>query len=60
MLWGCENAEVPALFVAASPKADGCVPAKEENPPPELALNTPPDVPGVLVVPKAGVVDMDD
>lgn len=61
MFWGCAKAEVPVLFAAASPNADGCVPAKAENPPPEPALNAPPDVPGVLVVPKAGVVvDMED
>jgi hypothetical protein len=60
VVWGRENAEVPVLFAAASPNADGCVPAKEEKPPPEPAPNMPPEVPGVLVVPKAGVVDMDD
>ena len=60
LFWGFENAEVPVLFAAASPNADGCVPAKAENPPPEPVPNAPPDVPGVLVVPKAGaVVDMD-
>lgn len=49
------------MFAAASPNGDGCTPAKAENPPPEPALNAPPCVPGVLVVPKAGVVaDMDD
>lgn len=62
LFWGCEKAEVPVLFAAASPNADGCVLAKAENPPPEPAPNAPPDVPGVLVVPKAGVVvvAMDD
>ena len=62
LFWGCEKAEVPVLFAAASPNADGCVPAKAENPPPpEPEPNAPPDVPGVLVVPKAvGVVDIDD
>ena len=61
LFWGFENAEVPGLFAAASPNADGCVPAKAENPPPEPAANAPLDVPGVLVVPKAEVVvDMGD
>lgn len=62
LFWGCKNADVPVLFAAASPNADGCVPAKAENPPPpEPEPNAPPDVPGVLVVPKAvGVVDIDD
>lgn len=51
---------MPVLFAAASPNADGCVPAKEENPPPGPVPKAPPVVPGVLVVPKAGVVDMED
>ena len=47
------------LFAAVSPKADGCVPAKEENPPPEPVPNAPVDVPGMLVVPNAEVVEVD-
>ena len=61
LFWGFENAEAPVLFAAASPNADGWVPAKAENPPPEPAPNAPLDVPGVVVDPKVGVVvDMGD
>ena len=55
MFCGCEKVDVPVLFADVSPNADGSVPAKGENLPPEPALNAPPDLPRAVVAQEMGV-----